>query len=168
MADQLAAYPTLVRSTFAAAAAWAPDAKRPPFFLDLPTVNGVAQKDVLAKYAANAPTVMATKYAGALKRYSAIAMDVGTQDTLLGGNAALDKVLTSNGIKHTYTTYEGDHVNRVPQRYGLKRHASGNTVEADRARSALELAASGVITGGDRRNRGGDDARNDRRDHRSI
>lgn len=45
------------------------------------------------------------------------------------------------------------YVNRVPQRAGLTRHASGNTVERDRAREALELAASGakvaVVSGGD-------------------
>lgn len=45
------------------------------------------------------------------------------------------------------------YVNRVPQREGLHRHASGNTVEVDRARFALELARSGervaVVSGGD-------------------
>jgi precorrin-2 C20-methyltransferase/precorrin-3B C17-methyltransferase len=45
------------------------------------------------------------------------------------------------------------YVNRVPQRAGLTRHASGNTVEVDRARLALELASSGervaVVSGGD-------------------
>jgi precorrin-2 C20-methyltransferase/precorrin-3B C17-methyltransferase len=45
------------------------------------------------------------------------------------------------------------YVNRVPQRPGLQRHASGNTVEVDRARAALELALSGervaVVSGGD-------------------
>lgn len=45
------------------------------------------------------------------------------------------------------------YVNRVPQREGLQRHASGNTVEVDRARFALELAAGGepvaVVSGGD-------------------
>lgn len=45
------------------------------------------------------------------------------------------------------------YVDRVPQRAGLTRHASGNTVETDRARLALELAASGervaVVSGGD-------------------
>ena len=45
------------------------------------------------------------------------------------------------------------YVNRVPQRAGLTRHASGNTVERDRARDALELAAAGervaVVSGGD-------------------
>ncbi|QIK73893.1 precorrin-2 C(20)-methyltransferase [Propioniciclava coleopterorum] len=47
----------------------------------------------------------------------------------------------------------GPYVNRVPQRAGLIRHASGNTVERDRARLALELAAAGervaVVSGGD-------------------
>lgn len=45
------------------------------------------------------------------------------------------------------------YVNRVPQRVGLTRHASGNTVEVDRARLALDLASKGervaVVSGGD-------------------
>ncbi len=47
----------------------------------------------------------------------------------------------------------GPYLNRVPQREGLTRHASGNTVEVDRARHALELALAGepvaVVSGGD-------------------
>ncbi|WOP19816.1 precorrin-3B C(17)-methyltransferase [Raineyella sp. LH-20] len=47
----------------------------------------------------------------------------------------------------------GPYVNRVPQREGLQRHASGNTVEVDRARFALDLARRGervaVVSGGD-------------------
>lgn len=47
----------------------------------------------------------------------------------------------------------GPYVNRVPQRAGLTRHASGNTVELERARFALDLAARGervaVVSGGD-------------------
>ncbi len=45
------------------------------------------------------------------------------------------------------------YVDRVPQRVGLTRHSSGNTVEVDRARSALDLALAGervaVVSGGD-------------------
>ncbi len=45
------------------------------------------------------------------------------------------------------------YVDRIPQRAGLTRHASGNTVEVDRAALALELARSGervaVVSGGD-------------------
>lgn len=47
----------------------------------------------------------------------------------------------------------GPYVERVPQRPGLVRHASGNTVEVDRAREALDLALAGervaVVSGGD-------------------
>ncbi|OOC54332.1 MULTISPECIES: precorrin-2 C(20)-methyltransferase [Nocardiopsis] len=45
------------------------------------------------------------------------------------------------------------YVDRVPQRSGLTRHASGNTVELQRARFALDLARDGervaVVSGGD-------------------
>ncbi|GAB3717137.1 precorrin-2 C(20)-methyltransferase [Nocardiopsis oceani] len=47
----------------------------------------------------------------------------------------------------------GAYVDRVPQRAGLTRHSSGNTVELDRARLALDLARKGervaVVSGGD-------------------
>ena len=47
----------------------------------------------------------------------------------------------------------GPYVDRVPQRVGLTRHASGNTVEVERARFALDLAKAGekvaVVSGGD-------------------
>lgn len=47
----------------------------------------------------------------------------------------------------------GPYVDRVPQRAGLLRHASGNTVEVDRATFALDLAQQGqrvaVVSGGD-------------------
>lgn len=47
----------------------------------------------------------------------------------------------------------GPYVARVPQRVGLTRHATGNTVEVDRARHALDLAKAGekvaVVSGGD-------------------
>ena len=55
------------------------------------------------------------------------------------------------GVDHVvgYAPY----VARVPQREGLNRHASGNTVELDRARAALDLALAGervaVVSGGD-------------------
>jgi precorrin-2 C20-methyltransferase/precorrin-3B C17-methyltransferase len=47
----------------------------------------------------------------------------------------------------------GPYLGRVPQRAGLQRHASGNTVELERARFALRLAVGGervaVVSGGD-------------------
>jgi precorrin-2 C20-methyltransferase/precorrin-3B C17-methyltransferase len=59
------------------------------------------------------------------------------------------EVLTSVDHVVGYAPY----VSRVPQRTGLQRHASGNTVEVDRARLALDLALRGervaVVSGGD-------------------
>ena len=47
----------------------------------------------------------------------------------------------------------GPYVDRVPPRPGLQRHATGNTVELDRARDAFALAAAGervaLVSGGD-------------------
>lgn len=47
----------------------------------------------------------------------------------------------------------GPYIDRIPAREGLTRHASGNTVEVERARLALDLAYAGervaVVSGGD-------------------
>jgi precorrin-2 C20-methyltransferase / precorrin-3B C17-methyltransferase len=47
----------------------------------------------------------------------------------------------------------GPYIDRIPARPGLRRHTSGNTVELDRARFALDLARNGervaVVSGGD-------------------
>ena len=47
----------------------------------------------------------------------------------------------------------GPYLDRLPARPNLRRHASGNTVEVERARCALDLALAGervaVISGGD-------------------
>ncbi len=53
----------------------------------------------------------------------------------------------------THVVGYAPYVARVPQRDGLQRHASGNTVEVQRARFALDLALAGedvaVVSGGD-------------------
>jgi enterochelin esterase-like enzyme len=105
------------RTTFAAAAAWSPNPHNPPLYLDLPTKDGKPRPDILTRYAANSPHAMVPQYVPSLKRYKAIALDVGLQDFLLQDNATMDQLLTTFGIKHTYETYEGDHVNRVDQRF---------------------------------------------------
>src|SRR5215217_924470 len=42
-----------LRAQLATAAAWSPNPKNPPLYLDLPTKNGEAQPDVIAKWTAN-------------------------------------------------------------------------------------------------------------------
>jgi esterase/lipase superfamily enzyme len=52
-----------------------------------------------------------------LKKYRAIQMDVGLQDTLLKDNQEMDRLLTQFSVPHSYETYEGNHVNHIPERF---------------------------------------------------
>lgn len=107
----------LVRANFAVGAAWSPDPKKPPFFLEIGTKNGEIQPLVVAKWAANAPIAMVPQYAVNLKRLTAIAMDVGDDDFLFKDNVAMHEELERFGIRHDWTIYDGDHGNRIAQRY---------------------------------------------------
>lgn len=102
---------------FAEAAAWAPDPMNPPKFFDMPTQDGVARPEIVAKYIANSPLAMVDQYVPNLKKYHAIMMDVGDQDTLAGSNKQMDQSLTRLGIVHTFEIYEGNHGNRVKARF---------------------------------------------------
>src|SRR5690348_16359120 len=88
MADDLAAVKTpadaahlsfFERAQLATAAAWSPDPKNPPLYLDLPMKDGKPQPDVLARWTANAPLAFVDQYIGNLRKYRAISMDVGDQ-----------------------------------------------------------------------------------------
>lgn len=109
--------PFFARAQLAAAAAWSPNPKNPPLFLDLPTQTGEAQADVLARWAANAPLAFIHQYVGNIRRYDAIAIDVGDQDGLRTDTAKLHDVLDAYGIKHTFEMYAGDHTNRLGDRF---------------------------------------------------
>ncbi len=106
----------MVRATLAAAAAWSPNPKNPPFFLDLP-VAGDMQSEVLAKWAANAPLAFVDQHIGNLKRYRAIALDVGDQDGLRVDTAKLHQRLSDYGIANTFEEYSGDHTNKLGDRF---------------------------------------------------
>jgi S-formylglutathione hydrolase FrmB len=104
------------QGTLARAAAWAPNPANPPFYLDLPTRNGEVQAGVAAKWAANSPVAMLDQYVVNLKKYKAIALDIGLQDNLITSNQVFIEGLKRHGVAHTFQTYEGDHGNRIPQR----------------------------------------------------
>jgi enterochelin esterase-like enzyme len=109
--------PFMARATLATAAAWSPDPARPPFYFDLPTRNGELQPEVLAKWTANAPLVFIDQYIGNLRRYRAIAIDVGDQDGLRFDARKLHEVLDSYGISNSFTIYPGTHVSNVAFRF---------------------------------------------------
>jgi enterochelin esterase-like enzyme len=105
------------RAQLATAAAWSPDPKNPPLYLDLPTKNGVALPEVLAKWTANAPLAFVDQYIGALRRYHGIAIDVGDQDGLRIDAGKLRDVLDKYGVANSFEVYEGTHTSRVADRF---------------------------------------------------
>jgi len=106
-----------LRAQLASAAAWSPDPKNPPLYLDLPTKDGVVQQDVLAKWAANAPLAFVDQYIGNLRQYRAIAMDVGDQDGLRFDAGKLHQVLDNYGIANSFEIYPGTHTSAVADRF---------------------------------------------------
>ncbi|HXH15735.1 MAG TPA: alpha/beta hydrolase-fold protein [Sphingomonas sp.] len=105
-----------VRAQLATAAAWSPNPKAPPLYLDLPTRDGVLQPDVMARWAANAPLSMLDQYVGNLRRYAAIGIDVGDRDGLKDDAAAFHAALDRYGIANGFAIYPGDHTSGVAGR----------------------------------------------------
>ena len=112
-----ASLPFFPRAQLATAAAWSPNPKNPPLYLDLPTKDGAPQPDVLAKWAANAPLAFVDQYVGNLRQYRAIAIDVGDQDGLRADAGKLHEVLDSYGIANSFELYPGTHTSRVADRF---------------------------------------------------
>ena len=106
-----------LRAQLATAAAWSPDPKNPPLYLDLPTKNGEVQPDILAKWAANAPLAFVDQYIGNLRRYRAIALDVGDQDRLMSDTQKLHEVLDTYDIANSFEIYPGTHTSAVADRF---------------------------------------------------
>jgi len=106
-----------LRAQLASAAAWSPDPKNPPLFLDLPFKDGVPQPDVLAKWAANAPLAFVDQYIGNLRQYHAIALDVGDQDGLRTDTDKLHQVLDKYGIANSFEIYHGTHTSAMADRF---------------------------------------------------
>ena len=104
------------RATLASAAAWSPDPKNPPLYLDLPTKDGQPQPDILAKWTANAPLAFIDQYVDALREYHGISIDVGDQDGLRVDTAKLHDVLDKYGIANSFEVYAGTHTSKVADR----------------------------------------------------
>jgi S-formylglutathione hydrolase FrmB len=109
--------PFMARAQLAAAAAWSPNPKNPPLFLDLPSKGGETQPDVLARWAANAPLAFIHQYTSNLRRYRGIALDVGDQDGLRTDTGKLHDVLDAYGIANTFEIYPGTHTSKLGERF---------------------------------------------------
>ena len=115
--EDSAKLPFFARAQLATAAAWSPNPKNPPLFLDLPMKDGAPQPDVLARWTANAPLAFVDQYVGNLRRYQAIAMDVGDQDGLRVDAGRLHDILDKYGIANSFEIYAGTHTSKVADRF---------------------------------------------------
>lgn len=114
-AADAAQLPWGLRAQLAAASAWSPNPQRPPLYLDLPT--DANRDDVLARWAANAPLAFLDQYIGNLRRYDAIAIDVGDQDGLRVDSGRLHEGLNRYGVANTFEVYAGNHTSAVAVRF---------------------------------------------------
>jgi enterochelin esterase-like enzyme len=115
--EDLAKVPFTARGQLAAASAWSPNPNAPPLFLDLPTKGGQERPDVLAKWTANAALAFIDQYVADLRRYRAIALDVGDEDRLRDDTTKLHDTLDRYRIAHRFEVYPGTHTSKVAFRF---------------------------------------------------
>ena len=105
------------RAQLASAAAWSPDPKNPPLYLDLPVKDGKVQEDILAKWEANSPLAFIDQYIDNLRKYKAIAMDVGDMDGLRFDAEKVHTILDNYGVPNSFEIYHGTHTSAVAMRF---------------------------------------------------
>ena len=115
--EDSAKLPFFARAQLATAAAWSPNPKNPPLYLDLPSKDGKPQSDVLAKWAANAPLAFVDQYVDNLRQYRAISLDVGDKDGLRIDTAKLHDILDTYHIVNSFDLYQGTHTSAVAVRF---------------------------------------------------
>jgi enterochelin esterase-like enzyme len=116
-AEAAALLPGFGAAQLATAAAWAPNPKNPPLYLDMPTKDGVPVPEIQAKMTANSPLAFVDQYIGNLKQYRAISMDVGDHDGLRIDAAKLHGIMDSYGIVNGFEIYSGTHTSAVADRF---------------------------------------------------
>lgn len=116
-AEDSAKLPFGARAQLAAAAAWSPNPKNPPLYLDLAKKNGEVQTDVLARWAANSPLAFFDQYVANLRMYRAISIDVGDKDGLRVDSGKLHEAMDKYGIANSFEIYQGTHTSAVAVRF---------------------------------------------------
>lgn len=116
--DDMSKVPFPVRGLLAMSSAWSPDPLKPPLYLDLPyDKDGKPIDDVFSRWTANSLFAMLDQYVPNLKRYSAIALDVGDQDGLKDNTRELHEKLLAYGIPNDFEIYSGTHTSHVAFRF---------------------------------------------------
>ncbi len=115
--EDSAKLPFFAQAQLASAAAWSPDPKNPPLYLDLPFKDGVVQPDIVAKWTANAPLAFIDQYIDNLRQYHGISIDVGDQDGLRTDTGKLHDILDKYGIANSFELFHGTHTSAVADRF---------------------------------------------------
>jgi enterochelin esterase-like enzyme len=115
--EDAAKAPIFTRVQLTLAAAWSPNPAKPPLYFDFPIENGELKPLILTKWNANVPLATIDQYVPSLRTFKAIGIEVGTEDGLIDDNKHISEILASYGIDHVYETYEGNHTNKVAERY---------------------------------------------------
>jgi acetyl esterase/lipase len=106
--------PFALRGTLALAAAWSPNPSRPPLYVDLPVDSaGQERRDVLSKWTANSPLAFLDQYVSKVRKYRAIALDVGDKDSLVEDTRRMHEALRAQGISSSFEVYQGDHTSHL-------------------------------------------------------
>ena len=92
------------RAQLATAAAWSPDPKNPPLYLDLPTRRRASTR-CPGEIGRQCAVAFVDQYIGDLRQYRAIALDVGDQDGLRVDTGKLHDVLDKYGIANSFEVY---------------------------------------------------------------
>ena len=109
------------QASLASIAAWSPDPSKPPYFMDFGVkADGTVDNLIVAKWANNSPLVMATSHIPQLKSFKAIASDGGDQDGLTKDATTMHEQLDLYGVKNSFEVYNGNHVNRIVERFKTK------------------------------------------------
>ena len=115
--EDFAKLPFPARAQLATAAAWSPNPKNPPLYLDLATRNGEPQPDVLAKWAANAPLAFLDQYAATCGAIAASRSTSATRTDCGPTPRKLQAALATYGIESSFEEYSGTHTSRVADRF---------------------------------------------------
>ena len=107
-----------MRAGLASMVAWSPNPGNPPFHADFPLgEDGAVDPLVIAKWANNSPLAMVASNVPGLKSFTAIGADVGDKDGLVTDDTLIHQELEKFGIAHDWAIYDGDHVNRIGERF---------------------------------------------------
>lgn len=105
-------------AAYAKAAAFSPNPRKPPLFLDMPfeKPEGEDEEDpVWQAWLSEDPLALVTRYQRNLKRLDTIYLDHGDSETTLG-TEDFDRELVRYGIGHEHHVFRGDHVDHLPRR----------------------------------------------------